>query len=326
MSKISIAGLMMLIALPGGVLLAQQGADATAVASRADKGAVIGPGDTVTIVALHCEEISRAWRVGPSGRLSLPIVGNVQVAGLTVEDFEQDLAKRLRKYVIEPQVSAYISESRSRPVMVTGAVEKAGLINLEGSQTLFDILLIAAPKDPGPIVTVSRSKEAGPLGLAGSKISPDGQYWTIELPLEDVMNGRSPAAGLALAADDVIVVAERRPRLVHIIGEVARPGSVELLHQETVSITKLLASAGGLTRGAKPEKTIVRHISAAGTRTETAVINMKKIISGKSADLELSAGDVVIVPSSQWLSYLQSSSLSAISAGVFTGLQVLARF
>lgn len=127
-------------------------------------------------------------------------------------------------------------------------------------------------------------------------------------------------------ANDVITVAARQPRLVYVMGEVVRPGSVELVNADTVSITKVMAAAGGFNRLASPGRAVVRKIGADGKAGETATINLSKILDGKAADLELTEGDVLIIPSNQFMSYLQAVSMTAVNAGVFSGFQVLARY
>src|SRR5436305_1588962 len=79
----------------------------------------IGPDDTVTISALNVEEISKAWRVGVSGELNLPMVGRVKAAGLTVDQLEAEISSRLKQYVKDPQVTIYVSDFKSHPVTVS---------------------------------------------------------------------------------------------------------------------------------------------------------------------------------------------------------------
>src|ERR1700681_1351583 len=83
---------------------------------------VIGPQDSVTIVALDCDEVSKTWRVSSSGDLSLPLVGTIKVTGLTAEQLKEILVERLKRVLISPQVTVFVSELRSKPVMVSGAV------------------------------------------------------------------------------------------------------------------------------------------------------------------------------------------------------------
>ena len=60
---------------------------------------LIGANDTVTIIALNLDEISKAWRVSSSGDLTLYLVGRIHAAGMTVEELEEEITTRLKSYV-----------------------------------------------------------------------------------------------------------------------------------------------------------------------------------------------------------------------------------
>ncbi|MDX1979563.1 MAG: polysaccharide biosynthesis/export family protein [Bryobacteraceae bacterium] len=288
--------------------------------NRQPQGVRIGPEDTVSIYALGAEEISKNWRVGVSGDIILPMLGPIKAAGLSTEELEQVLSQRLKQYIKEPHVSVFIAEFRSQPVTVVGAVNKPGTLQMEGAKTLFDILIRAGgPKDSGPAVTVTRSLSVGPISFPGAHPSPDGKYSVVELDLPEVMEGRGAAANLTVFPLDVISVSEKKqPKLIHISGEVHRPGSVELVTQESVSLMKVLALAGGLTSTASPKRTMIMHVNAEGKQTSQAVIDLEKTMKGKAKDVELVSGDIVIIPSSRMTTYIQSATTSAISAGIFT--------
>jgi len=119
--------------------------------AEGDSAAVIGVDDVVTIAALNSDEISKAWRVAASGDLTLPILGRVRAAGLTEAQLEQELTIRLKEFVRVPQVTVFISEFHGHPATVSGAVEKPGVVQLKGSTTLFEALVLAGgPKEAGP--------------------------------------------------------------------------------------------------------------------------------------------------------------------------------
>src|SRR5690242_16807106 len=101
--------------------------------------AVIGPNDEINIMALGAEEISKAWRVSNTGDVTLPIAGKIQVAGMTTVQLEEELTSRLKRFIIDPQITVYISEFRSTAVTVEGAVAKPGRFQTEGRKTLFAI-------------------------------------------------------------------------------------------------------------------------------------------------------------------------------------------
>lgn len=310
--------------LLAGAVYSQAPADQSARDKQA-RGVVIGPTDTVAISVLGAEELSKEWRVGSTGDVTLPLIGRVPAAGLTVEQFERDLHQRLLKYYHQPQVSVWISEFRSQPVTVVGPVEKPGTYQLKGPRSLFDVLIMAGgPKETaGETVTLSRPVEHGDIDFPDARPDVTGKFYTVELPLEDVMEGRGGGAAIDVQPYDVVAVSEHKPpRLVHIAGEVTRPGAVELVSQETVSLLKVLAVAGGLTRTASPGRTMIVHLNEQGVQTSTAFVDLRKVLSGKAKDLELTAGDVIFVPTNNVMTYLQAASVSAVS----TGILVLARF
>jgi protein involved in polysaccharide export with SLBB domain len=103
---------------------------------------VFGPGDVIEISVPDIDEIKdRKVRVSSEGVIELPVVGTVQVAGLTEEQFHAQLRRQLSKYVKDPQVDIFVSQSFSREVAVVGGVTKPGLYALNSnSDTLLDII------------------------------------------------------------------------------------------------------------------------------------------------------------------------------------------
>ncbi len=296
---------------------------AAALGSSLGRG-VIGPDDTVTITALNVDEISKPWRVGEDGDLTLPLLGRIPASGMSAEQLQAEISTRLRKFVKDPQVTVFVSDFRSHPVTVSGAVEKPGVIQVEGPTSLFGVLVQAGgPKDAGPTVTLTRYASNGPIHNPKAVESRDGKYSTLQLPLEDVIRGHGEAASVTVQPFDVVTVAkQQKPRMVFIAGEVNRPGAIELASQDTVSLSKALAMAGGMTHIASPGKTVIRHIDSSGRETAFAYVNLKKIMSGKAKDILLSDGDVVIIPSSDISTYLQTMSTTAITSSVY----ILGRF
>lgn len=292
-------------------------------APLAPVGPIIGVGDTLSIQALGVEDMTRDWRVNASGTLSLPLVGYIQAAGLTQEEFEATLIERLRKYVKEPQVSVFISESRSRPVIVAGAVQNPGELQVDGTATLLEMIARAGGTvTPGPTVTVTRPVDQGSIPYPGAVVDDAGEFSSVELPLTEALDGSTRAANLRIQPFDRVTVSTVQVPLprIYIAGAVQQPGQIELVKQDTVSITTLLAIAGGWTPTAKPSETLVLHHNADGRQTGTETVDLSDIAKGKRDDFELVAGDVVIVQSSQLKTILSNTGQALVSGGlVFLG-------
>jgi len=287
---------------------------------------VIGANDGITIIALGADDLSKTWRVSSSGELALPMAGKIHAAGMTTAQLEQELTLRLKHYILEPQVTVYISEFRSVTVTVQGAVDKPGRIQTEGQKTLLGVLMMAGgTKSPGPTLTVTRESEYGSIPLPGVRKDLAGRYSVVELPMREVLDASSPAANLIMQPEDVVSVSIEQ-RLVYIMGEVNRPGAVELVTQDSISIVQVLAVAGGMTKVAAPGKTAILRRDSEGRYDPAGSVDLKSILAGKSKDKLLIAGDIIVVPSSDFKFYLQAITMSAATSGVTSGLFILSRY
>lgn len=290
------------------------------------RSVVLGANDSITINAPNADELTRTWRISSNGYLDLPLVGRMKAAGLTVDEFEEALTKNLGRFVKVPTATVAVADLKSRPITISGAVEKSGVLQLTGYKTLFDIVTAAGLKDNGPKMTLTRRADMGKPDLPNTELTGDAKFYVTVIDVQDVAQGRSEAARIEMRPFDVVSVPQRQAKMVHIVGEVSKPGSVELVSSGTVSMTKLIAVAGGFTRSAAPRKVMIRRIGPNNLSTETAIVDAKNIVSGKATDLELAEGDIVIVPSSQLMTYVTSLSQTAMNSGIFSGFQILARF
>ncbi|GAG26088.1 unnamed protein product, partial [marine sediment metagenome] len=101
----------------------------------------IGPKDLLDISVFGLDELTKTVRVSEDGKISLPLVGEVEVEGITKSDLEQKLSQLLEeKYLQNPQVTVFISEYQSKRVSVLGAVRTPGPYELLGRQTLLQII------------------------------------------------------------------------------------------------------------------------------------------------------------------------------------------
>ena len=103
----------------------------------------IGPEDQLVIVVWKNETLSRTVTVRPDGKISLPLVNDVQAAGLTALQVRDDLIKRLSAFMPPPEVSVVVSEVRSFKVSILGEVQKPGRYDLRSRTTVLDALALA---------------------------------------------------------------------------------------------------------------------------------------------------------------------------------------
>ena len=260
---------------------------------------VLGPDDEVSIRVIESEEISEEpFRIDPGGDISLPLVGRVRASGRTPQKLETELTERLRAFIHEPQVLVRVTQFRSQPVSVIGAVNKPGIHQLEGRKSLIEILSLAGGlrQDAGHTVKITRRSEWGPIPLESAAGDPSGRFHIAEVSLEAVMEARNPEENVLIMPNDVISVP--RAEMIYVIGGVERSGGFVLHEKESVTVLQALALAGGLTRTAsKRNAKILRPAEGDTERTEIA-INLKEIMAGRSQDVILERDDILFVPHS----------------------------
>ena len=103
----------------------------------------IGVEDQLAIVVWKNETLSRLVTVRPDGKISLPLINDVQAAGLTPSQLRDDLARRLTAFMPSPEVSVVVNEVRSFKISIIGEVQKPGRYDLRSRTTVLDALALA---------------------------------------------------------------------------------------------------------------------------------------------------------------------------------------
>jgi len=139
---------MVLSAVPDSRAAAQQPTPPPAQAPELDQTQDssdyrIGPEDVLDISVWNNAAISRTVPVRPDGKVSLPLVNDIQAAGLTPMQLRSALIKKLAEYVPSPEVSVIVREVHSFKVSVIGEVKRTGRHELKGRATVLDVLALA---------------------------------------------------------------------------------------------------------------------------------------------------------------------------------------
>lgn len=288
-------------------------------------GYVLGPDDQILIRALEGLDLGdKPVLIGTNGNITLPLVGRVQAAGLTVEQLEGELASRLKAYVKEPQVSVTVTDFRSQPVSVFGAVTTPGVVQLRGHKTLYEVLSMAGgPRETaGSTISIVRLSENGLIPLPGASQDPTGRYSSAELDMQEILGGKNPAANIEIKPHDVISVSQGNNRMVYVVGDVQRSGAFNLGGQRTVSVLSALSLAGGLGHTAKPEHALIFRPAPDGQKHQEIAVNIKRILTGKAEDIGLRPDDVLVVPTSSrkvFATVISGTLAGAVSAAIYAG-------
>ena len=130
--------------LIGGLLLGGCAHEQTsAPAAAAEEPYRIGKEDLLDVSVWRDPDLSRTLPVRPDGFITLPMVGEVQAEGRTTVELEQDVARRLEKYIQTPRVTVMVREVNSARVYVTGEVQKPGAFPLRGQVTVLQAVAMA---------------------------------------------------------------------------------------------------------------------------------------------------------------------------------------
>lgn len=170
-------------------------ATAATSAPATDADYKIGPQDVLRIDVWKEPDISRVAPVRPDGRISLPLLNDVQAAGLTPTQLAAVLTEGLKKFITNPQVTVSVSEINSRRVYVTGEVTKPGAFPLLPNMTVLQAL-----SSSGSFTQFAKIK-----GIYVLRVE-DGKQVKHPFNYKDVVSGKKPELNIMLQPGDVIVV------------------------------------------------------------------------------------------------------------------------
>lgn len=247
----------------------------------------IGPRDLLEIKVLELPELNVERRVGNSGVVTLPLVGDVPLSGLTATESADRLSSILTaKYVNRANVTIVIKEFTNKPISVLGAVQKPGSLNVSGKWDLLQAVSAAGGLSPnaGRRIYVLRRSE-------------NGLTDRLEIATADLFLNPSPKWNVTIYPSDVINIPPRTPVRVFCLGEVRSPGALEFDADDRITLLSVVAKAGGLTDRAARGSIRIKRRGPDGRDVETTA-NYGRIVSGKDPDPTLRSDDVVVVKES----------------------------
>ncbi len=247
----------------------------------------VGPKDLLEISVFGADELSRTVRVSEDGRVSLPLLGEVLVDGLTKSELEKKLADLLgEKYVQNPQVTVFIREYQSKRVSVLGAVEKPGPYQLLGRQTLMQIVSEAGglTRDAGSDIIIIRQL-------------PDGTSTSLRISIDDLFLKGDAKLNVPLEAGDIVNIPVDKLVTVYVFGQVKNPGALQVKKSAMPTLLQAIAQAGGFTDRASRGGVVIKRMDETGKEKEIKV-NARSILNNKQKDVPLLENDTVYVPES----------------------------
>ncbi len=241
---------------------------------------MIGEGDLLRITVYDHPDLTFESRVSGEGRIAYPLIGEIEVTGISSFDLEKKIARLLEDgYIIKPQVSVFIEEYKSKKVTVLGEVGKPGLVILRGESTLLQVISDAGgiTVNAGEALTIQRKNKQAPADKA------DKQDILLTVSLKKLFEEGDVTANVAVIDGDSIYVP--RAPFVYVNGEVRSPGAYKIT--KGLTVLKSITLAGGFTVKSSERRTkIIRN-------TEKGEVK----IPAKMDDLVM-PDDIIFVPES----------------------------
>jgi polysaccharide export outer membrane protein len=174
---------------------AQPGAPTVPAGPALPADYVIGPEDVLSVVFWREREMSADVLVRPDGRISLPLLNDVDVAGLTPDQVRERVIEAARKFVEEPSATVVVKQINSRKVYITGNVERPGPFPLLRPTTILQLISLAGG--------LKEFAKAGSIVV----VRVDGnQQASYPFSYDDVKNGKNLAQNILLKPGDTVIV------------------------------------------------------------------------------------------------------------------------
>lgn len=238
----------------------------------------LGPGDLLEISVYNVPELTSKVRVSNSGDVYLPLIDYVHIEGLTQEEAQALIEKRLSDggFVRNPHVTIFVDEPASQGVTIIGEIVKAGIYPMVADHKLYEML----------------SQAGGFTQNASRKIAILRKGHTEPIHIDLPRNLADDAtANIEVLAGDTITVP--KAPIIYVVGDVGRPSGL-LVDNGSMTVLQALALAGGTNRTAKlGGARLIRKGPNGMTETK---IEIKKMLEAKAPDMTLQADDILFVP------------------------------
>lgn len=240
----------------------------------------IGPWDVLE-VSVYGEEDYTGVRVQVTeyGNIKLPLLEEVEVLGLAQGELEEKLKQLFVKNAIfqNPSVTVLVTQRQSQRVSLLGAVASPGRYELLGRQELLHIIA-----------------EAGGFTTYGGEVTIiRGEFDPLKLPIKDLISGDGKF-NVPLQPNDIIIVSPEETVFIYVTGAVRNPGALQVPRSNIPTLYRAIVQAGGFIERASKGNVKIKRLDESGKEIIIDV-NAKDIEKGKKKDIQLQAGDIVIV-------------------------------
>ena len=265
------------------------------------------PGDVLTIRIYGSIDFSPIVKVGSDGDVQLPLIGIVNLGGLSIPRAENAIAARLVAAGMyrHPSVSVQVTEFSSQFVTIEGEV-KGSIVPVNGERRLLDILAIAGglPPTASHVVHILRPGLDAPI--------------VVDLGTDPA---RSAQANIAILPRDTILVS--RVGVVYMLGAFLRQGAIPLEQNSPLTLMQASSLTGGV--GFQGRFEDLRIIRTDGVQRHFVKIDVKRVLRGQDPDPILQADDIVLLPTNVLKAALKNGGIATIVALTQVSLYAMQR-
>lgn len=246
----------------------------------------VGPRDVLDIRVFQDPSLNSQPRVSDDGKITLPLVGSIDVSGITTQQIEAKLKAILeQKYYSKADVTVSVLEFENAPILVLGSVNKPGKITVGGSMKLLQAISAAGGLASG------HGRSLFILRTASNGLSDQ-----LEVDIDALIVRGDSEVNVPVEPNDLINVPQDVILSIYVLGEVMKQGVVELRSSQDATLLKAIAAAGGATDRANLKRIVI--LRKENGKETTIEVDYKRVIAGKSADVTLRNDDRIHVPES----------------------------
>ena len=270
----------------------------------------IGREDLLAIRLYGSTDYTPTARVSLDGTIQLPLIGTLQVEGLTVHQAQDLIAQKLVSAGMyrDPQVSVQITDSPNLIATVIG--ELHGVVPIIGERRLYDVLAAVGGGGGGAAGATTVVVGGGGLPTTASHIITINRPGVAEPITIDL--GTDPAksslADIPIFPRDTIIVP--RVGVIYLLGAFKLQGAIPLQQNSPITLMKVAALAGG--PGFEGKNNDLRIIRSVGLNRQVVRVDIKKVIDGRAPDPVLQAEDIVFLPSDPMKAAIKSGGISTL--------------
>lgn len=253
----------------------------------------LAAGDLITVHVFEQSDYTPEVRLSAQGTVVLPLIGTVQLGGLTVTQAQEFIAQRLKDAGIyrNPQVTIQLVQGPNQEATVAGEVHS--VVPIVGSRRLLDVLAAAGglPATASHVITISRPGLEQPL--------------VVDLGTDPL---RSSFANVPIFPGDTIIIS--RIGVVYMVGDFKVSGTIPLNQYAPLTLMEATALSGGLAYPGKYND--VRVIRTVGDHRTVVKVDIQRILHGKDPDPILQANDIVFLPDDFVKSFIANGNLGTL--------------